>query len=395
MVVRIVPSSLYYAAVRIDPVAMVQDLGLDDPQTLTEARGLMNKTYLALLGLPGELPLPGMRWCRYSIGPIGTTLRTPDPESGITADMVVPIAPNTAHARGLEPVRPLSPFPFSNCFHWIENDVMVRIRVLPQGGFEHDGAIKLSVKEHSALNRKFEGDYDRIGDFVRQLQSTSCQRSEEPDTLDDSDHEIEGCSTQELSEAYGLYAQDEAVTSSSPLASLLSRRPDSVSDSARTSTSAATGVCSADSLDSDFVNVFGQATDPTNGLIPLVDCWLDIDKHLTEETIPSPDELEKEVEQVVEIIKRGVARRLLTERQAQAQTQSDTVAAAKAISIGHHLEVADLKQLVPAALYMVGQICRFTAKSVLLPLVRDMWAGPLVFMHRLQRLAMVAAARRA
>ena len=105
--------------------------------------------------------MPGMRWCRYVVDPVGTTLRTPDPESGIEADMVVPIAPNTAHSRGLEPVRPKPAFPFGNCFHWFENDGMVRIRVPPAGGFEHDDATTLSVKEHFALIQKFEGDYKR------------------------------------------------------------------------------------------------------------------------------------------------------------------------------------------------------------------------------------------
>ncbi len=119
--------------------------------------------------------MPGMRWCRYTIEPIGTSLRNTVPESGITADMVVPIAPNTAHARGYEPVHPSSLFPFPNCYHWIDNDVVVRIRVPPCGGFEHDGAIRLSVKERSALIRKFEGDYDRIGDFVHHSQLRSCQ----------------------------------------------------------------------------------------------------------------------------------------------------------------------------------------------------------------------------
>ena len=52
---------------------------------------------------------------------------------------------------------------------------MVRIRVPPLGGFEHDGATTLSVKEHFALIQKFQGDYDRIGDFVRGLQNTSSQ----------------------------------------------------------------------------------------------------------------------------------------------------------------------------------------------------------------------------
>ena len=118
---------------------------------------------------------------------------------------------------------------------------------------------------------------------------------------DHSDWETEGYSTQELSDAYLRYANTD-ITSSSPIATLLSRPPerDPVNDEA--SIAQETDIDSVSSSDSSVVDIFGLATDPANGLIPLVDCWLDIEKHLTEETIPSPDELEKEAEEIVECV---------------------------------------------------------------------------------------------
>ncbi|RPD68980.1 hypothetical protein L226DRAFT_435205, partial [Lentinus tigrinus ALCF2SS1-7] len=150
-----------YAVIRTDPEAMLKDLGLDDPDTLKEAQCMLRKKYLVYLEWPGELPMPGMRWCRYYVSPIGTTLRPPDESSGITSDMVVPIAPNKGHTPERQPIHPTPSFPFSNCYHWIFNDVTVRLRVHTEG-VEHDGAIKLPAAEHLAMKDAFSLDCERI-----------------------------------------------------------------------------------------------------------------------------------------------------------------------------------------------------------------------------------------
>lgn len=49
MVRRFVPSPLHYMAIRLNPTAMVDDLGLDDPETVAEAKALQTKTYLVYL----------------------------------------------------------------------------------------------------------------------------------------------------------------------------------------------------------------------------------------------------------------------------------------------------------------------------------------------------------
>ena len=46
------------------------------------------------------------------------------------------------------------------------------------------------------------------------------------------------------------------------------------------------------------MNLFGWEYDPTFQYIPLVNLWLDIDQHLSEDNIPSPVELWKEQEAI-------------------------------------------------------------------------------------------------
>ncbi|KAI0697407.1 hypothetical protein C8T65DRAFT_813771 [Cerioporus squamosus] len=298
-----VPLPCHYAAIRLNPTVMVEDLGLDDPITLAEAKRLKPKTYLAFLLWPEELPLPGMRWCRYSVEPIGATLRTAIQEQGITSDMVIPIAPNVSHPRGRKAVHPTPSFPFANCFHWIESNVTVRIRVR-EDGFEHDGAVSLSSEEHVALMKRFEEDYERIGRYYAeqeallshsQMECIDELQSSQDSTASFGDEQLtKGFSNELLSAAYLRYAREEDMLTSTPL-------PDggagweSDSDSGRgSSIDSPLSSPTSSTSDDDFVDVFGRAPDPTTGLIPLVDAWMDISQQLTADTIPSPDELENE-----------------------------------------------------------------------------------------------------
>ncbi|RDX48702.1 hypothetical protein OH76DRAFT_1352070, partial [Lentinus brumalis] len=123
----LIPLPSHYAVIRIDPEAMVKDLALEDAETLHEVRSMSRKKYLVFLQWPEELPMPNMRWCRYEVAPIGTTLRPSDETRSITPDMVIPIAPNKHYTGERRPLRPTPSFPFSNCYHWIMNNVTVRV----------------------------------------------------------------------------------------------------------------------------------------------------------------------------------------------------------------------------------------------------------------------------
>lgn len=79
--------------------------------------------------------------------------------------MVIPIFPNTHHPRGRPPIRPETPFPFPNCYHWIENDATVRIRRKDEQ-YDDTNAVKLSAMQHVMIDIGFSDDYKRIDDFL-------------------------------------------------------------------------------------------------------------------------------------------------------------------------------------------------------------------------------------
>ncbi len=47
--IGVAPGPNYYAVIRLDPISMVMDLGLDDPITLAEAKQMVTKRYLVYL----------------------------------------------------------------------------------------------------------------------------------------------------------------------------------------------------------------------------------------------------------------------------------------------------------------------------------------------------------
>ncbi|KAI0690781.1 hypothetical protein C8T65DRAFT_527480, partial [Cerioporus squamosus] len=126
------PSPLDYAAIRLDPVAMVKHLG--DPLALEAARNIDPKTYLVHLSWDTAFPFPGKPWYGFTASLVGPSLRVPDEGQCISADMCIPIFPNTAHPLGREPLRPMPrTFPYDNCYHWSLTDMKIRVVASPEG----------------------------------------------------------------------------------------------------------------------------------------------------------------------------------------------------------------------------------------------------------------------
>ncbi|KAI0697390.1 hypothetical protein C8T65DRAFT_662152 [Cerioporus squamosus] len=336
MVRPLIPLPSHYAVIRIDSEGMVRDLGLEDAQTLREVRSMSKKKYLVFLQWPEELPMPDMRWCRYEVAPIGTTLRPPDETRGISSDMVIPIAPNQHCTGERRPVNPTPSFPFSNCYHWIMNSVTVRVRV-HQDGVEHDRAIKLPPAERYALNKGFSPDCQRIGKFLRDKHGSSSARNDgtepsdpikasstcgddtqKPGLIDAKPSLQGGGRIDVLTDTYlRLVTQRGLRRSGPPSQSDASvRSPNHSSEDVLSGSreaqkqSTVTPMTSRDS----GVDVFGWDPDPNTAKLPLVDAWLDIDKHLTEDDIPSPLELQKEIEEITAIVARGLARFASTQK---------------------------------------------------------------------------------
>ena len=212
--------------------------------------------------------MPKSRWTRYGISPIGTTLRPANDEDGITPDMVTPIAPNASHGR--RAVNPATPFPFPNCYHWIDNRTSVRIKVRPED-YDHARVVRLDSREHIALGKSFADDYVRIAENRRRRREEAASKSalspcsndsksgseSEPGSTSDSDSDSDSESSKH---------DEQRSCASSGLASSYATTVDSV-------------------LKED---IFGWDPDPNVGRIPLVDLWFELDEHLTADTIPSP-----------------------------------------------------------------------------------------------------------
>ena len=197
--------------------------------------------------------MPKDRWTRFFVGPIGTTLRPPVSEWDITPDMVVPIAPNTQNARGHEPVQTLTPFPFSNCYHWVANSISVRVKVRPEH-FDHEHAVRITSEEHLALLESFTDDHNKITGARRKRHEEAFRTKA-----------IEGSGADSSSSPVSTNG-DGFVADAPRIESVPSATPSSPPTSSGSSSSSA----------SSF------------GLIPLVDLWLEIGEHLSENTIPNP-----------------------------------------------------------------------------------------------------------
>ncbi|KAH9846489.1 hypothetical protein C2E23DRAFT_744022 [Lenzites betulinus] len=244
---RFCPESHQYAAIRIDPVAMVAHF--QDPVATAMAQALHPKTYLVYLNDAIDLPFPSSEWFRFDVSPIGTTLHPEDPAHGISSDMAIPIYPNTQHPTGRAPVRTKTSFPFSKCYHWADNLVTVRIRSRPDK-YDDSAAVKVSSREHLRMEDLLWQDSNRIDEF--------------------------------------LQAREEQVipTSVIPRPASPSSQDSRLSDGSDDDTEGL--------IRMDIFNLFPHEDDENEELLPLVDVWFDLDTHLTEDDIPSPLEFDKE-----------------------------------------------------------------------------------------------------
>ncbi|KAM5537959.1 hypothetical protein V8D89_008435 [Ganoderma adspersum] len=316
------PPGLAYGVIKMDPSSMVKDLGLDDPVTLAAVAEMTPKKYLVYMEHPLDIPLPQSRWCRYSISPIGSSLRVEDKKNGLLPEMVVPIFPNTQFSTEKRPpVRPSRSFPSSHCFHWIDSLTNIRVRRrLDRQLFDDASAVSLNGQQHVAIQMAFSDDYERadrllsddsLSDDNASLVSgsTSSQassvRSIPPDALHDPKVR-QACSPLDPA----LYPPPPSISSGNSEVPI----PPQSDDSFRRRVVHRPATPDSDSssdmdLDDEMrqsvardiagLNLFGWDPDPTVPLIPLVDLWLELEEHICVEDIPSPVEWHKEEEKIV------------------------------------------------------------------------------------------------
>ncbi len=127
-----------------------------------------------------RFPLPGIptTFETYIVGP---SLRADDSENGFTADMCVPIFPNTTHPNNRPSVRTKTPFPFSNCYHWAYVDVMLRVPSGEFPGLDDPRLVRLAASEQGRLDRHLTKDLTAAVFAKRERQRTSPQPDYDPE----------------------------------------------------------------------------------------------------------------------------------------------------------------------------------------------------------------------
>nr|VWP01925.1 Candidapepsin-4 (EC (ACP 4) (Aspartate protease 4) (Secreted aspartic protease 4) [Ganoderma boninense] len=290
------PVPWFYAVIRMDPLAMVTDLGLDDTETLAEVEMFNPKKYLVYVNLP-----------------IGNTLRPEDRKKGLLADMVIPIFPNTQCSSATRPsIRPTPDFPFPNCFHWIDSITDVRVR-RPACGFTDDSrAIRLESPQHHATRRTFKQDYVRMDEVLD-------NEGEEEPVVTRPPAMVPAWALRDPIIRKACCAFDPSQFLRAPRDPVRALTPalDRDSSSSVPLDTSSLPVCQpgdekpANCVESEKSgelttaadifswNIFGWDPDPTFPLIPLVDLWCELDEHLTAEDIPSPMEWFEEEKRII------------------------------------------------------------------------------------------------
>ena len=241
--------------------------------------------------------MPQSKWCRYRVNPVATTLRAECPEWCATADMVLPIPPNVTNLRFPSPfVDDKDPdyvfkFPFKNCFFWVDGDTELRIRVRGgDDGYDDRKAVSLAFRPHLHLLGSFAPDLARMSDFLSQPRDTPATHP--PTAASDGTPSMPPNPQYDCMEGRLPILLDEGdEVHSRPHDDVNDNEPSSPSDS--TPSSMPQPVEELLSLD-----LFGWQPDPATKYIPLVNCWFELEEHLSESTIPSPVELWTEQQRI-------------------------------------------------------------------------------------------------
>lgn len=251
-----------------------------------------------------DLATPQKPWFRFDVCPIATTLRAEDPEEGITANMAVPIYPNTSHPEGRRAISPESPFPFPNCYFWVKTSLIVRIR---RKAIRYDDSCApiLSIPQSMTFGEYFQDDLERIDAFRR-------RKVENGGALDVGD-DYSGQSTPPSppwAQTRGgdgrpsetSHPDDDIVSLLPPGNNVHTHSDTDSSDTLSTPSGRDTPPIHDDLASILEMDIFGLNSDHAVEFIPLVDLWFEVSDHLTSETIPSPVQLYKERDMIMQCV---------------------------------------------------------------------------------------------
>ncbi|EIW54312.1 uncharacterized protein TRAVEDRAFT_132466 [Trametes versicolor FP-101664 SS1] len=283
------PSPGTYFVLRINAVEMVRHL--EDDDALEAVRLMKTKSYLICLNLELDLPFPDKPWYRFEAFPIGPHLPPSRKAEGYTPDMCIPIFPNSKHPTGREPVHPERPFPYGNCYHWINTKIRIRVRARPEG-FDESNAVNISGKTELLMGSMFRKDYLRAMDNVK-----LAQKAHETELSDDqprsSSAHVHG---HPLSPPH-IYVQPNGLPEESTQCPQEGSVDAASMSSGWSRSNESTRGPMTSVEDIMHMDIF-TGPDEDLDLVPLVDLWPDLADNLKEEDIASPLELHREIEQV-------------------------------------------------------------------------------------------------
>ncbi|KAH9935170.1 uncharacterized protein BXZ73DRAFT_76870 [Epithele typhae] len=263
-----------YAAMRIDPVAMVQRLR--DPYALAAAEKMQPQTYLVFIseasGLPG---LYGTAYFYYTVDILGTVPPPREEVECFEPDMCIPIFPNDTHPTGRKPIhtRP-SPFAFRDCFHWPSTKMMIRVRPR-EGGWNVDDGYVLPGASLMRMGAYWEEDAARAK-AGRQARSGGEAVLEVEDAFE----------TESSAMNHGV---EEGSDSSSSMADLPSSSHEPTQSASQKSLP----------LNDPLGDMFSPQLADDPELLPIVDLWYDLENHLKQEDIPYPNDIFKERDEII------------------------------------------------------------------------------------------------
>ncbi|KAJ3018251.1 hypothetical protein NUW54_g383 [Trametes sanguinea] len=302
------PSPGTYVVIRLNPVEMVRHL--DDPVALEEARSMQTKAHLVILEMELALPFPNRPWYRFDVHSIAPCLRDEEPQKGLTADMCIPIFPNTHHPNGRVPVHPEPEgiFPYDNCYHWFQPvETTVRVRARPEE-FDETNAVSLSPTTLTRMDFScWEEDGEKMCaklDALEALANTSTIKTDPlsvPPSHSDAPAIGGAVRTSEAPQTPHTviieHPDGDSTSTHSGSASTRTMDSDNYSDYSGSELGIGGGFGSIDPF---------SAPDEDVELVPLVDVWVsELADHLKQEDIPHPSELGAEVEEIKGIVQRA------------------------------------------------------------------------------------------
>ncbi|KAJ2998289.1 hypothetical protein NUW54_g7048 [Trametes sanguinea] len=269
---------------------------------------------VAIKGL--DLPFPTNSWFKFLIYLIAPTLLYNDPSDGMTSDMCIPVYPNTVHPAGRSPLYTEEPFPFANCYYWVNHMTYIRVR-RTDGQYDDDQAVKVTPWEHVTMNIALSKDQQRIAIsrgtlHSRNEEDTSTQSEPDgQDVLIPSRRTTDSAPTRQSTSS----TQDSQTSAPSSDASVGGKLHAFIQDNLLQDEPATSELPPHDSpkhdpnVDAMFrMDVFGLAHDDGAEILPLVDLWYELTEHLTADTIPNPREFYEERDAIVKIVKDARAR---------------------------------------------------------------------------------------